>query len=144
MQTLRRVVLGCLVAAALTACGEPPAILVEPLQVVSWVPNRGAQCVAAARDEFRAAVSFSDDIVSGTLTTDTLYVEPEGGDPVPGSIDYDKATQTASLTVTEDLNLATLYELVVTDQVIGVERGQLIDGLRSPFTTISAGGCFQP
>ena len=129
-------------AAALAGCGEPPSIVVEPLSIVSWVPNRGAQCVAADSGEFRAAVTFSDDIASGTLDGESLYVQQSGGDVVSGSIQYDKATQTAVLTVTDHLELSTVYELVVTEEVRGVDRGHLITGLRSPFTTIAAGGCF--
>lgn len=133
--------LGC-VAAALVACGEPPAILVEPLQIVSWVPNRGAQCVAATAEDFRAAITFSDDIASASLTTDSFFVRPEDGEPLSGVIQYDKATQTASLTAAEHLEHDTVYELVATDELRGVERGHLIAELRSPFTTVGAGGCF--
>lgn len=138
---LKPTAMGC-IAVALAACGEPPTIVVEPLQIVSWVPNRGADCVAAASGQFRAAVSFSDDIASGTLTQNTLFVRPEGGDPVPGTIQYDKATQTASLSISEDLTHAAVHELVVTDEVKGVDRGHLAAGLRSSFTTIGPGGCF--
>ncbi len=85
----------CIAALILSACGDTPTIVIEPLQVVSWTPNRGAPCVEAAATDFLASVTFSDDIESESLTAETLYVRPDGGDGVGGLIGYDKATQTA-------------------------------------------------
>ncbi|OGQ88834.1 MAG: hypothetical protein A2289_20795 [Deltaproteobacteria bacterium RIFOXYA12_FULL_58_15] len=124
------------------ACGEPPEIVVEPLQVLSWVPNRGAQCVAARAGELVAAVTFSDDIDFDSLNADTLFVRQEGGTAVASQIAYDKASQTAHLTVIVDLDLGAVHELVATDEIRGVSRGHLATELHSAFATISPAGCF--
>ncbi len=126
----------------LAACGEPPTILVTPLQVVSWAPSQGAQCVAARQSEFTATVTFSDDILPASLDGDALFVRPEGGEPLPATIEYFKATLTARLTVSADLAWSTVHELCVTDAVEGVSQGRLLQELASTFVTVSRGGCY--
>ncbi len=127
----------------LASCGTPPSIIVEPLQVVSWQPNRGAACVAVDTEDFVARLTFSDDIQSATLTPQTFFIRPERGASVAANIEYTKATQSAEIILQESLEYDTLYELVASETIEGVEQGHLAAELISTFTTLSPGGCFQ-
>lgn len=124
------------------SCGDGPTIIAETLQVISWVPNRGAQCVAGTSVDFMATVTFSDDVVPSTLSAESLFVRPDGGDAVSGAIVYDTEAQTASLSLLEDLSFGEIHELVVTDSVRGEARGRLAAELVSRFETIGPGGCY--
>jgi hypothetical protein len=126
---------------ALAGCGSPPVIVVEPLQVVAWVPNRGARCVRADALDFEASVTFSDYLNPATLTPASLFVRPEGEEALAVRITSDGRTQTATLRLDADLDYGAVYELVATDAIEGVERGHLTQELVSPFTTITPAGC---
>jgi hypothetical protein len=131
----------CVLTLAAAACGEAPHILIEPLTVVSWTPNRGAQCVAATREEFQAVLTFSDQLDASSITPSSLFVRREGSaDAVSG--DVESAGATATLRVRADLAYETAYELVAAKAISGVERGELAQELVSPFMTVSAAGCF--
>src|SRR4051812_38191745 len=94
-----------------SACGKPPVIVVEPLEVVSWMPNRGAACVTVLASAgsgrtdpvFAASVTFSDYLDASTVTPDSLFVRPEGGEPLAVLITTEGRSQSAGLGLTADL-----------------------------------------
>ena len=126
---------------ALASCGEPPSIVVEPLQIIAWSPSDGAACIAVAADEFIGTVTFSDDIES--LSQDNLFVRARGGsEALTLTPVYDKATFSATLRLSGDLAYGGDYELVATRDVVGVNSGHLAREWVSTFQTRSTAGCF--
>jgi len=130
-----------LLALLCAACGEPPTIVLEVLQVVNMTPSHGAQCVTTDPAELNASVTFSDDVEHTTLDGN-LFVRPQGGTPLPATISYDKRSQTAQLRLLDPLEFEQRYELVATEGIEGTQHGALPAQVVASFQTIAAAGCY--
>ncbi len=136
-----RWLLGLGIALAASACGPPPKVEVDTLRVVSWAPNQGSRCIAVTPGDFRATATFSDELETETVSAASFYLEgPDGA--VEAATTYDSATQTIELLPLDSLEYATDYELVASQEIMGLTQGQLVLELRSSFETVAAAGCY--
>ncbi len=118
------------------SCGEPPIVIIKPLRVVHWSPNSGSVCVDTVG---RIELTFSDDIVVGSLSPTTFQLLNSDG-VIDGSISYDKASFTATLSV-DPLDYARLYSIRAGKQITSTTQGPLPSTLESSFLTVGRLGC---
>jgi len=121
----------------LTACVDPPGLVVQPLRVINWLPAGGAICVGV---NTTVRATFSDDIVTGSLDEESFQLlSPDGA--VPGSVGYDKQTYTASFTPTDALGFGRLHTVALSTAIRGADQGALAVELSSSFVTVERQGC---
>jgi hypothetical protein len=107
--------------------------------VTSVSPTAGATNVAATTN---ASGVFSEAVQSGTVTTSTFTLTPQGSTtPVGAAVTYDAATRTATLNPTNDLAANTQYTATIKGGTSGVKdtAGNALAADRTwTFTTAAA------
>jgi hypothetical protein len=137
MQGLLRGCAGlCLVG--MSGCVEPPTVVVQPLRVINWSPASGSICIDP---NATVHVTFSDDLVTTTVTSSAVQLLDAGDTAVAGELDYDSQTFTVSFVPAAALAYGSEYSVAVSESVEGTLQGALLVELRSTFTTIASGGC---
>lgn len=132
-----RILLGLLLSALTAACVEPPTVVVQPLRVINWAPASGTVCVDVAAEVY---VTFSDDILTETLTDESLVLLAAAG-PISATQTYDKTSFTARLSPATALDYGTVYTVRATTDVAGGDQGPLPVELESSFQTVGRNGC---
>ncbi len=108
-----------------TGLGEPP-------EVASTTPADGATNVPI---DTTVRVRFDRQVDPTTLTAASFSLRNASGTAIPGSIDYDAATRTATLTPTAPLAGTTQYTARVTTAVRGDDNTPLTAQVTWSFTT---------
>jgi hypothetical protein len=106
----------------------PPGDTIAP-SVSSNVPAAGA--VDIARDG-TVSVTFSEDILPGSVTTNSLTL----GNGVSGSVSFDPNTNIATFTPDAPLALLTTYTVTLTTAVMDLAGNPLANDISWTFTTV--------
>lgn len=122
---------------AAAACTNPTSIILEPLRVINWSPGSGSFCIET---DLTLYVTFSDDVQSETLTTESLYLRDVEA-VVPTTLTYDEVNYTARLVPGDLLAYDTLYTVVATTDIRSAEAGRLPVELAATFRTVPRLGC---
>jgi hypothetical protein len=117
-------------------CGEPTAIVIEPLRIIAWSPA-AYPCVDPG---VTVRAVFSADLDPATLSAASFSLLDTDG-VVPTTIEYDSATSTASLQPVERLAFDRSYTASATEVISSLDRGGLPAPVASSFHTISRSGC---
>jgi hypothetical protein len=120
---------------------DGPAADTTAPTVTSVSPMAGATNVAATTN---VSGVFSEGVQSGTVTTSTFTLTPQGSTtPVGAAVTYDAASRTATLNPTNDLAANTQYTATIKGGANGVKdaAGNALAADRTwTFTTAAAGG----
>jgi hypothetical protein len=109
----------CALASFASGCKDDndsrPSVIAPSLAVVdATVPIHSATNVAINR---RVAATFSIDMDPTALTTATFRVSGPDATPLPGTVDYEKASKTTVFTPTNNFSSNTLYKATLTTGV---------------------------
>ena len=105
--------------------------------VTSRGPGAGATGVAITS---KATATFSRAMNPSTLTSSSFTLTPQGGSAVAGTVSYDSATNTATLTPSAQLQTNTTYTANLTSAVAAADGVALASAVSWSFTT-SASVC---
>lgn len=123
---LSRVALVVALAGAANGCKDSNDFtvgVVKPLLVVHVDPANSSDNVSL---EPVIRATFSDDVDPATLTDETFYLTDPAGSEVPGEIQYDAATFTASLEPDPVLAYTAVYTLHMTSGIKRLEDGAVL------------------
>jgi hypothetical protein len=119
----------------------PPPGDTTPPTVTSVSPTAGVTNVAVTTN---ASGVFSEAVQSGTVTTSTFTLTPQGSTtPVGAAVTYDSGTKTATLNPTNDLAANTQYTATIKGGTNGVKdtAGNALAADKTwQFTTAAGGG----
>jgi hypothetical protein len=122
------------VTASFTTAAAPADI--TPPTVTAMSPTSGATSVAVS---VKPTVTFSEAMNAATITTSTVFLRNASGATVAGTVAYNAATNTVTITPTASLSNATSYTIVVKGGSAGVKDvagNALAADVTSSFTTV--------